>query len=186
MELGLSVENVNSEEIGRFGSTTRREKDFSYSKMTVGKGLYNNLDLFLHFIPFTQNTGFSEYGALLRYCFHQAAFIPASFSVLIHANSNNIGNVFFSQSRGIELVAGLNVGNFAMYVGGGPVQSTGFFSRSITAPEPGTSVSRDESNLVSQLHSYVGGTFDVEPYFLALQIDQYTQAVYSGKLGLRF
>lgn len=186
VEIGLSMESLNTEDLGRLGATTRREKDFSYGKITVGKGLYNNIDLFLHFIPYTQNTGFSEYGGILRYCFYQAAFIPASFSLLVHANSTNIGNIFFSQSLGLELVSGLNVGNFAMYVGGGPVEAKGQFSRSITAPPEGQGVSRDESNNVTQFHTFAGGTFDLEPYFFALQIDQYTQAVYSGKLGVRF
>ncbi|MGE3975735.1 MAG: hypothetical protein AB7F59_14515 [Bdellovibrionales bacterium] len=180
VEIGVSVEHINTEDIGRLGATTRREKDFNYGKISVGKGLYNNLDMFLHFIPYTQNTGFSEYGGILRYCFHQAAFIPASFSVLIHANSANVGNVFLSQSMGIEFVAGLNVSSFAMYVGGGPVGSTAQFSREITSSRI------DESNTINQLHTFVGGTIDIEPYFIALQIDQYTQAVYNGKLGVRF
>ena len=186
VELGVSMESINTEDVGRLGATTRREKDFSYAKVSVGKGLYNNLDMFLHFIPYTQNTGFSEYGGILRYCFYQAAFVPASFSILVHANSTNIGNVFFSQTIGLELVSGLNVGNFAMYVGGGQVQSNGRFSRSINAISAGETVARDESNTLAQFHSFVGGSFDVEPYFIALQIDQYTQAVYGGKIGVRF
>jgi len=186
VELGLGIESVNTEDLNHFGNHVNQEKDFTYPLLSVGKGLYNNTDIFLHFIPYTQSAGFSEYGGLLRVGLYQAAFIPATLGLILHANSTNIGNVFFSQSRGIELVTGLNAGHFSLYLGGGQIQASGRFSRAVNAVNPDQQTAIDESNLVAHPHWFAGGSFDIEPYFVAIQIDQYTQTMFSGKLGLRF
>jgi hypothetical protein len=186
VELSYSVEQINTEDVGRLGATsTNTQKDFSYSRLSLGKGLYNNLDLFINFIPYSEVVGYSEYGGFLRWCFYQAAFIPASFSLILHANSSNIGNEYFSQTRGIDMTSGLNVGNLSLYVGVGEVWATGLFSQSINAIDASGTI-HDERTYLTSLHTFVGGAFDMEPYFMALQVDQYTQTTFSGKVGLRF
>lgn len=180
VELGFQMESINVDDINRLGATQPKQKDFYYPKFSIGKGLYNNVDVFFHFAPFTQNVGFSEYGGILRVVLHQAAFLPATFSLLVHTNSTNLGNVFYSQSRGADLVAGINVGNFALYIGGGKVEAAGQFSRDIT------NTGGDENNFVGGFHSFLGGSFDYEPIFVAFQVDEYTQAVFSSRIGVRF
>jgi hypothetical protein len=185
VELSYGVEQINTEDIGKLGdSSEATQKDFTYSRISAGKGLYNNVDVFVNFIPYSETIGYSEYGGMLRYCFYQAAFIPASFSLIAHANSSNVGNVFFSQTHGLELLSGLNVGSLSLYVGVGEVWASALFSRVLNAAENG--VTEDRRTALSSLHTFVGGAFDFEPYFLAVQVDQYTEAVFSGKLGLRF
>ncbi|HEX4925854.1 MAG TPA: hypothetical protein VFV50_17305, partial [Bdellovibrionales bacterium] len=188
-EFGLTIESVPVEEISRLGAKLQPgeqpEKTFNYPKFAIGKGLYKDIDVFLHFIPYNQNTNMSDYGGMLRYCFYQAAFLPASFSILVHANNSNVGNLIFTQSAGAELVTGINVSDFALYVGAGRVFVTGKFVASLNAagsnPTPA-----DETDTVSSFHSFIGGSFDFEPVFVAFQIDQYTQTVMGAKLGLRF
>ncbi len=180
VEVSYGIEQINTEDVGRMGATSTAQKNLTYSRLSFGKGLYNNLDAFVHFIPYSETIGYSEYGGLLRFCFYQAAFIPASFAITIHANASNMGNVYFAQTRGAELTSGLNVGNLSLYVGVGQVWASGLFSRSLNAS--GT----DERNELASLHTFAGGSFDLEPYFFAIQADQYTQTVFSGKFGLRF
>jgi len=184
VEVSYGMERINTEDISQMGDTSSTQKDLSYSRLSVGKGIYNNIDIFVHFIPYSENIGYFEYGGMIRWGFFQAAFIPASFAIILHANSSNFGNVLFTQSRGIELLSGLNVGNLSLYIGIGQVSATGLFSKTIASPENGTST--DQRSNISSIHTFAGGAFEFEPYFFAVQVDQYTQATYSGKLGLRF
>lgn len=184
-EFGLAIESVPVEEISRLGSklsaNQQPAKTFNYPKFAIGKGLYKDIDVFLHFIPYNQNTNLADYGGLVRWCFYQAAFLPASFSLIVHGNNSNVGNLIFTQSAGAELATGINVGDLALYVGAGRVFVTGRFVKSLN---PGAS--QEETATVSSFHSFFGGTLDFEPIFVALQIDQFTQTTFSGKLGLRF
>lgn len=186
VELGYAMEQINTEDVGRMGNTSSATKrDLTYSRFSIGKGLYNNFDIFLHFIPYSESSGYSEFGGLLRYCFYQAAFIPASFSIILHANSSNVSNVFFSQTRGADFLSGLNVGNLSLYVGVGQVWATGLFSKDLNSPDA-NGQTQDQRSYISSLHTFAGAAFEFEPYFFSLQADQYTQATFSGKLGLRF
>ena len=184
-EFGLAIESVPVEEISRLGSklstTQQPDKTFNYPKFAIGKGLYKDVDIFLHFIPYNQNTNLSDYGGLVRYCFYQAAFLPASFSLLIHGNNSNVGNLIFTQAIGAELTTGINVGDLALYVGGGRVYVSGRFIARLNQ-----GALQEESETVDSFHSFFGGTLDFEPIFVAIQIDQFTQTTFSGKLGLRF
>jgi hypothetical protein len=185
VEFGYSIEQVNTEDVGKLGaSSATTQKDLTYSRISFGKGLYNNFDMFIHFIPYAETTGYSEYGGMLRYCFYQAAFIPASFSVMFHANASNVGNVFFSQTRGLELLSGLNVGNLSLYLGAGQVWAEAVFSQNLNALDNGQS--KDQRSAISGFHTFAGGAFEMEPYFFAFQADQYTQTAFSGKVGIRF
>lgn len=188
-EFGLAIESVPVEEISRLGAKLQPgqqpEKTFNYPKFAIGKGLFKDIDLFLHFIPYNQNTNLSDYGGMFRYCFYQAAFLPASFSILVHANNSNVGNLIFTQSTGAELVTGINVNDFALYVGAGRVFVTGKFVANLNAAGSNP-VPVNETETVSSFHSFLGGSFDFEPVFVSFQIDQYTQTVMGAKLGLRF
>jgi hypothetical protein len=189
-EFGLAIESVPVEEISRLGDKLpagqQAEKTFNYPKFAIGKGLYKDIDIFLHFIPYNQNTNLSDYGGVVRYCFYQAAFLPASFSLLLHANNTNVGNLIFTQALGAEVVTGINVNDFALYVGGGRVFVTGRFIASLNQVSGSNPAAVDETETVSSFHSFFGGSIEFEPIFLAFQIDQYTQTVFGAKLGLRF
>jgi hypothetical protein len=188
-EFGLAIESVPVEDISRLGSKipsgTEPQKTFNYPKFAVGKGLYKDIDVYLHFIPYNQDTNLSDYGGLLRYCFYQAAFLPANFSLLLHANNTNIGNLIFTQSIGADLMTGISVGGFALYVGGGRVFVTGRFISSLNAVNS-SGVQTEETESVNNFHSFIGGSLDWEPAFVAVQIDQYSQTVFGAKLGFRF
>jgi hypothetical protein len=183
-EFGLSIESVPVEEIGRLGTKLspgdEPQKNFNYPKFAIGKGLYKDIDVYLHFIPYNQDTNLSDYGGLLRYCFYQAAFLPANFSLLLHANNSNVGNLIFSQSLGAEVMTGVSMSNFGLYVGAGRVFVTGRFISSLNQG------GAEETETINSFHSFFGGSFDWEPIFAAFQIDQYNQTVLSAKLGLRF
>lgn len=184
VEVGLSIESLPIDDLSRLGDKTEPQSRFLYPKISIGKGLYNDIDMFVHFIPYSESTGLSEYGAILRWAFYQAAFMPASFSAVVHTNSSNVGNVFTSQSYGIDLVTGINVTSFSLYFGGGKVWAVGRFIGGSNGYLSNTN--QPEFETVDSIHTVIGGAYNFYPFTFALEIDQYSQTVFCGKLGARF
>lgn len=204
-EVGYSVEFINVRDIRRLGcvpNTTNCDNNYSnetewrYSRLTIGKGLYNDVDVFFSFIPPTGGVRASDYGAQVRWSFFQAQFLPVSLSLIGYFNQLNFNDVFMNRNMGTELMAGVNVNNFALYFGGGWLQAEGTFvggttlncedcTVNSTDPEV-NSISRTVTNRVEASHTVVGFSFHYENLFAAAQVDRYRDAVYSLKLGMRF
>lgn len=182
-EVGLSYESVPVDDLSRLGDRTDPQENFSYPKINIGKGLYNNLDTWVHFIPFSESTGLSEYGGIVRWCFYQATFFPGTFSLVAHANSANIQNAFTSQTSGFDLITGITISNIGLFLGGGKVYSYGRF---LGGQNGYTSSLQDETTTVDGFHTVIGGSLRFQSMFAVLQIDLYNQPVFSTKLGLRF
>lgn len=192
-EAGLSVEVINIEDLKRLGlKTTNDEREFRYPKISVGKGLYNDVDLFFNFVPPTPGVKLSQYGGLVRWSFFQAKFVPINISWNIHASQININDSFTSLTAGTNLVSGINVQNFSIYFGVGFLESRATFmggtaDQGVVNPadpdfDHGTYTAASKAR---QFHSQVGVTVHFSDYFLAAQIDRYQDPVYSMKLGAR-
>lgn len=190
LELSLSIESVPVDDLSRLGSRTEAQENFNYPKISIGKGLYNNIDTWIHFIPFTESTGLSEYGALARWCFFQAKFFPGTFSIVAHGNSTNIANTFTSQSFGADLITGINISNIALFLGGGKIVSSGRFrGGTATVGDPAESYTdslRDETTTADGFHATIGGSLRISDLLAVLEIDLYNQPVISSKIGFRF
>lgn len=191
LELGLSLEFVDTQDLSRLGSKTEPDPEFRYPRLTIGKGLYNDLDFFVHFIPYNENSNVSEYGAMVRWSFFEAQFLPVNLSLLLHGNQLNVSDSFTNQTLGAELMCGINTNNFALYFGGGQLKARGEFqsggSNSIIDPsDPALSLkTKTIRETVRQSHSFVGFSLHFADYFLAAQIDRYEDVVYAVNLGLR-
>lgn len=201
-EVGYSLEVINIRDIRRIGSSGNNDfsdqTEWRYSRLTVGKGLYNNIDLFLSWMPPTGNVRASDYGAQLRWSFYQAAFLPVNLSMMAYFNQLNYNDTFMNRNVGAELMAGVNVNNFALYFGGGMVQAHGTFigkNDSGTCGEDCTVDPNDPevngsshtvSNSVTESHTFVGFSLHFQNLFAAAQVDRYRDAVYSAKVGMRF
>ncbi len=184
LEVGLSLETIPTEDLARLGSgVSTPQSDVTIPKLTIGKGLYSNLDFFIHFIPYSQQTELSQYGGILRWSFFEASSLPLSASLVAHFNSGNFSNQLTTRSFGLDLVGGINVNEVSLYAGVGGVQATGNF---IGGANGITDSTRLETEGVSTLHTLVGGSFRLNKIFVAAQLDHYSQSVVSAKLGLRF
>lgn len=183
-EAGYSVENLPAEDLGRLGSGLNKPRqDVTIQKLTIGKGLYNNLDLFFQFTPYTKTDELAQYGGILRWSFYQASTLPLSASVLTHANSADFNNQMTTHSYGVDMIGGVNVEHLALFAGIGLAEATGTF----TGGQAGiTDTQAIESEIVSGVHTVVGADIRFSNVFVALQIDRYTLPVFSGKLGARF
>ncbi|RME16626.1 MAG: hypothetical protein D6797_04140 [Bdellovibrio sp.] len=186
LEISLSMENIDTSEISQLGDGSSPTSSFVFSRIYVGKGLFNNVDTFLHFIPFSKNSDLSEFGGLLRWSFFQAQFLPMNLALLIHASEGNLKDVFSTKSYGAELLLGITVEDFALYFGGGQVQATGTFHGDYVQSNININVLPNNSvkNTVKGFHSFVGIYLNYSPFFVNLQIDRYVDPVYSAKLGL--
>lgn len=184
VEIGIAVESLPTEEIGRLGSRLPTpQADVSYPKFTLGKGLYNDVDVFLQFTPYNRQDELSNFGALVRWGFYQAQSSGFNASVVVHGSSGNVSNLLVTRAFGADLIGGVNVKNVALYGGLGVIQASGRFMGGANGITPSASI--EEEN-VNGFHTVVGVNIHLSNFFLALQLDRYTLPVFSGKLGVRF
>lgn len=191
-EVGVSMEVINTRDLQRLGTSSASDQDeFRYSRLTLGKGLYNDIDFFFYAAPPVAQVNISDYGAALRWAFYQAEFLPLHSSLWVYGNQINYQNSFMNQNLGADAVLGLNVDNFALYFGLGMVHAKGTFVGGSSGNGTVTSDSElHDANIVRSdvrtVHSVVGCTVSFLDFFFSGQIDRYNDPVYSVKLGIRY
>lgn len=198
-ELGYAVEVIDVRDLRGLGTSSvdSDETSWRYSRFTLGKGLYDDVDVFVSFIPPTGQVPVSDYGGTLRWSAYQAAFLPVNVSVLVHGDQLNFANRFTNRNLGAEVTLGINVDDVAVYFGGGVIQATGTFTGvdqggtcgpdcTISDPTAINGKTRMVSSSVHAVRTLVGLSYHYENLFAAAEIDRVRTAVYSMKLGLRF
>jgi hypothetical protein len=184
-ELGLSLENLPTDTLSRLGAKLPSpQEDITYPKLTVGKGVYNNLDFFVQFTPYRRVDELTQFGGMVRWGFYQGQLFPFSTSLLVHANSSNVSNLIITRTYGADLMAGVSVGKVSIFGGLGVMQSYGLFTGGANGI---TSSTNAEEETVLGFHSFVGANLRLfEKAFLAVQLDRTEVPVVSGKFGVRF
>lgn len=206
-EFGLSTEFVDIRDIRRLGCAPGSagcrntgysdETSWRYSRLTIGKGLYDDFDVFFHFMAPLGSVNVSDYGGALRWSVYQARFLPINVSVIGHFDQMNYRDAFANQNIGGEVIVGVNVDSFALYFGGGMIRAAGTFiggctassSSNCTVDPNDTSVdpnSKTVTNKVTSTHTVVGLNLNYDDLFCAAEVDRYQDAVYSLKIGVRF
>ncbi len=183
-EVGISYETLATDDIATLGDQlNKRQSEFTYPKITLGKGLYNDFDVFINFTPFSESNGISNYGASFRWSFYEASFLPANLSLLIHGNNANINNQLNSQTFGQDLIGGIHVENFSLYLGIGKIDCYGIF---VGGPAGITDQNNTVTENTSTMHLLAGSSVHFNTLFFSIQIDRYgVEPVFSAKLGLR-
>ena len=183
LEFGVSISDVPVEQLKSLGDKVGSgQSDISYSGFSIGKGLYNNIDVFLNVTPYFQSSQISQFGGQLRWSFYQAETLPLSVSVVGHASSSNIGNQISERTIGFDLIGGLNVNSVALYSGIGRITSSGEF---MGGGRGLTDSGFEESESVTGFHYLLGVNVRLTDFFISAEMDQYTQSIFSAKLGLR-
>jgi hypothetical protein len=201
LEVGISMEFIDTEALNRLGcepgsagcanEERPSNQELSYPRITVGKGLYHDIDVFMHFVPPFQDLNLSDFGLQVRWSFFQAKFLPLSVAVNAHANQINVDNKFISQNFGALVTAGVNVNDFSIYFGNGFISAESQFTCGDTGDGTIDSANDcNESNILENrqygTHSLVGLSIEFFDMFAAAQIDRYRDPVFSAKLGIRF
>lgn len=202
-EFGIDLNFINVDQLTRLGcdpgspgcaNTSRSEaQEFSYSKLTIGKGVYENIDIFLSFAPFIKSGEYSDFGGFLRWTFFEAKLLPVHLVALVSGNQVNFKNQFASRNLSADLLVGINVEEISVYFGGGQLQSKGTFiggdNEDGTVPigSPGLNPATNTvTRSVHRFHTVVGASYELNPLFIAGEINRYDDSVYTLKAGLRF
>ncbi len=206
IEIGLDMNFVNVDQITRLGcdpgapgcaNTERSDvQEFSYSKMSIGKGIYENFDIFISFAPFMENGNYSDYGGVLRWTFFEAKLLPIHLTAIAAANRVNFKNQFSSKNLMGGLIVGVNVEDISVYFGGGYLKSEGTFIGLANGSEQhGTadpsdpklnSATNTSTSVVYRFHTVLGASYEFKPLFVAGEINRYEDSVYTIKAGFRF
>ena len=183
LEVSLSFEAIDTSEISNLGNLTNDKSTLYYPSITVGKGIYNDSDIFVHFMPPSKTQEIAKFGASFRWGFYQALFLPLNFSLVAHADMSNIKNKITTKNLGADLLMGMTLSQFSFFLGGGWVNSSGSF---IGGASGVTASNNKETQKVESSHFMLGSTYNFEPLFIGFSIDRYTEAVYSIKTGFLF
>ncbi len=183
VEFSFVSEYLSTGEVSRLGNKSSQQAETNYTLFKVGKGIYNNLDFYLQFAFVNNDENLSNFGGQIRWGFLEAEYIPAYLSLLLSANSVNYQNKITTNNYGADIVAGVNVQDVTVFLGGGIVKSQGLF-------QGGAAGVTDDQNTHKENaftnHYLAGVNVQFSEVFLALQIDRYVQSTYSGKIGFRF
>lgn len=183
LELSLANELISTDTISQFITDKESRHTLYYPKISIGKGLYERTDMFIHFIPYTATLGLSEFGGTLRYNFFKDDKSRLSASAVVHLNSANFNNQLTTRGLAGDLTFGMNWDFFSIFSSVGMARSKGTF---IGGTQGTTDSLLDETLSVSDMHFSVGVLGRYDKYFIAAALDHYTQPVYSLKLGLYF
>ena len=184
LELGVSYQIVNVDDISLLGNQVEtNDKSLSIVELTFGKGLYNNVDVFFHFAPFNHRERVNSYGGILKWGFYEAKFLPINFSLLTLGSVFHVSDSFVNQTLGMELMAGVNVENLAIYFGMGQLQGEGQFMGGASGVVDDNKTTKEEGKIS---HLFLGLNFDFANFFISAQMDRYTEPIFSAKLGYRY
>jgi hypothetical protein len=183
IEVGITTEFIPIEDLSSLGNGATEHGEFNYYTLTLGKGLYYNIDTYLYFTPAVQGEDFQNFGAQVRWGFYEFAFFPLSFSAILYGGGANFSNLINISTFGADLVATVNMDNVAIYAGGGTIRAVGTF---IGGPSGITADQETTQQDLLEAHTVFGINISLAKMFVAMEIDRYTDTVYSGKLGVRF
>lgn len=181
-EIGVSSEYIPLDDISTLGSKDGDKGEYNFYTLSVGKGLFYNIDMFLQFTPLPQSEGLSAYAGQFRWGFYEATNFPFVLSAIVTGTGASFSSTINSNNIGMDLVAVVNMKDVALYFGGGRV-------RGITTFIGGSGLTDDGLNHdvdLTENHAVFGVNIKLGKIFLAMEVDRYTESTYSGKLGTRF
>lgn len=180
VEFSLSTEIISTSDISEFIADPDSQQRILYPKINLGKGIFDRLDLFFHFIPYTKTLGLSEFGGFVRYHYFKDNQSPLTSSLIVHANSSNFNNQLISRNTGADLSLGLHWQHFAVSSNFGWATSTGRFTGGTSGV---TDTNNNEKATVDSFHFSIGGHWNYDGYLFSAALDHYTSPVYSVKIG---
>lgn len=182
-EIGVSYELLSTAQIAKLGSGTGVQGDTSVLNITLGKGLFYDVDFYLNFSPLGQSEKFSSFGGALRWGILELEALPIHFSLQGSANSASFQNKVNTTTQSFDLIGGWNFQDLVFYGGFGLIRSSGQF---IGGANGVNDVNDTITEGVNETHSFAGISVNYGTYFVAAQMDRASQAAYAVKFGVRY
>lgn len=183
VSIALSQRLISTTDLRQKGTAMIQQGDTSYFELTLGKGLYHNLDMLIHFVPGQQQEDISGFGGTIRWGFFEAEYLPITLSAQVGANSTSFQDKIKITSQSMDLIASFAVQDVTLYFGGGSLRASGSF----IGGDGGITDTKDvESETVSTSRMLAGLSVKFSPFFVALEMNRSTQTSYGLKLGTRF
>lgn len=182
-DFGVSQELILTEDISSLGDEGEKSSELTYTQIYVGKGVYNNLDVYFHFTPFQQSENISNFGAIVKWGFHQLETVPVAFTLHAYSNMSQFYNLVKSQSVGFDIISSVQGKNLSLYFGLG---RTNLYADFMGGSEGVTDSQETESVGLIQMHSVIGGAIQFDKLYLALEMSRFKDPSYGAKLGLRY
>jgi hypothetical protein len=183
LEIAIANEFINTEQISSLIADDRSQNTLIYPKISIGKGLYDSFDLFVHFIPYTATLGLSEFGGAIRYHMLKLTNSRMVASFVLSANSSNFNNQLTSKGIGVDFSMGMRWEYFSVFSSLGWAQAKGTF---VGGSQGVTDTLLNQTEVISTTHFSVGGLAQYDIYFISLALDHYYEPVYTVKVGFYF
>lgn len=183
LEASISVESLDTNEVSNLGSTVPGGENLVYPNITIGKGIFNDSDIFLQFMPPQRNKKLTRFGASYRWTFYKNKYFPINLAAIVNLSTANFKNKLTTRNVGGDLMAGVTLSDFSFYLGGGYYNSSGLFKGGASGV---TSSNLTEYRKVGSPHYFLGGTYNFEPMFVAAGMDRYVDTVFTLKSGFIF
>ncbi len=184
LEIGLTRQDLDLSILSNLGNKTKiQNSNFSFPTLTLGKGLYYDLDVFISLIPFAQSSSLSHFSTQIRSKHWKSPHSPFIISSIWHAGYTTLQNAINFQNYGFDILGTFIFQKTCMYFGVGTLFSNGRF---IGGAEGITASLQTETVTSTQAHRVLGLDYRINEYFIALQTDSYDKKFYSIKIGYRF
>lgn len=181
--VGLTLGQIATQGLGRLGSGSLVQPETRLLLVTLGKGLFYNVDFFLQFAPPGQSEEFTNFGAAVKWAFYESPDLPFYLSLQIGGNGSSFQNLISTTTQSFDLLAGYNFIRTSLYSGVGIVRASGLFMGGAGGV---TDTNATHAESLSTLHYILGVSYKWDSFFVAGQFDRAGSNVISLKMGLRF
>ncbi|MFP5518590.1 MAG: hypothetical protein ACLGGX_01700 [Bdellovibrionia bacterium] len=182
-EFGVSSEFISLKDLASLGGGSADKGEFTVYNLVFGKGLFYDIDLFVHFAPPFQQENIGVFGFQGRWKFWQSQELPLIASLIVAGGGSQIQSLISNSTVSSDLVVSMVTEDITVYFGGG-------LSRLITRFTGGPDGLTDdgESYQLDQdaFHSLFGLAVTYNRIYLAFQLDRYVESTYAAKIGYRF
>jgi len=182
LEFGISYDFISTSNLRRLGDRQGLGDEVSIPALSIGKGLFSNIDFFFQFSPLPSDQKINHYAGLLRWAFYDIKTLPIKVSLNFSAGVSVFDDFLSLRSTVVDVLTSYYLDNLSLYFGVGYIRSSGYFygGSDSLADDLQTHLHED-----TETRSFVGLDYDINPYFFTFEINRFTDTVFALKLGLR-
>ncbi|MCK6599484.1 MAG: hypothetical protein L6Q37_14050 [Bdellovibrionaceae bacterium] len=182
-ELSASLESFPLSKGNILSSSELKEKDYVVQNVTIGKGMFENVDMFFTFSPFIFQKDISIFGMAMKYVFYIDSENPFNLSVLLHGNAVNFANLVGAQSTGLDIIGSYFLKYWTFYLAVGQQRTLASFVGGAQG------LTQDLSSANEDLYLnrfYSGFSYDFGMYQASFELQKIESESLAFKLGKRF